>query len=193
MRATRAPLLPLLLLLTAMALRAELTFEGYMANAEGTRFVLSVEKQRTSGWLSLGQSFGGYVLRNFDPATESLTVERDGKLQRLRLVDGRVRSTSDDESAPAARPIWVMIGQQERISLSNDPAMLKALEERLATVTAMSPQPIVSVRVRSATAPFSLVSAVLEVLKTAGIKKYSISIDPPANNDSGSVPVSTKS
>ena len=46
-------------MICAVSASAEIVFQGYMTTTERTLFVLSVDKERTSGWLAVGQTFGG--------------------------------------------------------------------------------------------------------------------------------------
>jgi len=75
------------LLVLCVTGRAELVFESYMITAEQTLFLLSDEKAQKSEWLGIGQNFGGFTLKAFDPHAECLTIDKDGQRQVIRLVD----------------------------------------------------------------------------------------------------------
>lgn len=92
--------LAMLLVLGPSAVRAELTFTGYMVAPNRPLFVLSLDREKTSGWLMLGQSYEGFALASFDPKTEYLTVTKDGQSQSLRLVEAKVQAATEDSKAP---------------------------------------------------------------------------------------------
>jgi hypothetical protein len=82
----------LLLVLSALCLRAELEFAGYFATTREAQFKLTErEAQRTSGWLRLGQSFAGYTLTGFDRARETITLHRAGETLTLPLRLAKVK------------------------------------------------------------------------------------------------------
>lgn len=83
-----------LLLLLSISLRGEIAFKGFMITKEKPLFVLSIDGQATSSWLSIGQVFEGFSIVAFDPKTDLLTVEKSGKRETLRLADGKVRSAA---------------------------------------------------------------------------------------------------
>jgi hypothetical protein len=83
------------------SLRAELALTGIMITAERPMFALSSEQEKTSGWITIGQSFDGYTIVAFDPESELLAVEKDGKRQELRLRQAKVGEAKPED--PKAR------------------------------------------------------------------------------------------
>ena len=64
-------------------------------------FALSSEQEKTSGWITIGQSFDGFTVVAFDPASELLVLEKEGKRQELRLRQAKVREAKPED--PKAR------------------------------------------------------------------------------------------
>jgi hypothetical protein len=162
-----------LFMLCASSARAEILFQGYMISSGKALFVLSVDKEKVSGWLSTGQNFDGYSLRDFDPKTETLTVEKEGRRQALRLVDGKLQTVTTSTSHAAIQPIVISIGENEKISVGDDVAMLSALKARFEAVAAMTPQPTVTIR-SPADATFTRIRTIMDLCKAAGINRFSI-------------------
>lgn len=82
------PRLALAFALLTTAVHAELEFSGYLRSGESPRFVLTDKATgRTSDFLSLGNSFAGVTLAEFNAAEETLTVKRGAEVLRLRLKD----------------------------------------------------------------------------------------------------------
>jgi len=88
------------LAMLAASLRAELALTGIMITAERPMFVLSSAKEKTSGWITIGQGFDGFTIVAFDPESELLAVEKDGKRQELRLRPAKVGEAKIDEAKP---------------------------------------------------------------------------------------------
>ncbi|MCX6953194.1 MAG: biopolymer transporter ExbD [Verrucomicrobia bacterium] len=161
-------------LIFALSARAELVFQGYMTTPARTLFVISVDQERTSGWLTQGQEFAGVSVVAFDAKTELLTVEVDGKRQALHLAHGQVRASSEATGKAALKPILISIGGQETISVGDDKAMLAALKTRFTEIAAMTPQPAITLRAPG-DAAFDRLSVVFDLCKATGIKRFSIS------------------
>ena len=80
--------------------RATLEFSGYLRAANETRFVISDSAAgQVSPWLRLGETFQGFVVKNFSPAEEILTVARDGTVLRLPLKTARVKRANPPDGA----------------------------------------------------------------------------------------------
>ena len=73
-----------------------------MVVSQNVQVVLSVEGM-SSDWLAMGDSFADVAIVAFDSKNEILTIEKDGRQQRLRLVESYVRTS--DTTAPAAPAI----------------------------------------------------------------------------------------
>src|ERR1041385_1659683 len=81
-----------ILLLSALALRAEVEFSGFFLTAKDAFFSLTnLEDKRPPGWLKPGQAFAGYTVVAFDREHEVLTVERDGQQRKLPLRESKIK------------------------------------------------------------------------------------------------------
>jgi len=170
----KTPLIIVACLICSVCARAEIVFQGYMTTPARPLFVVSVDGGRTSGWLALGQEFAGVAIVAFDAKSELLTVEKDGKRQALPLVNGQVRSGSETAGKPAVKPILISIGGMETISVGDDKAMLAALRTRFTEIAAMTTQPVITLRAPG-DATFDRLSAIFDLCKATGIKRFSIS------------------
>ena len=144
-----------------------------MTTSEGSRFVLSVEKDRTSGWLAVGQKFDGCTIIAFESKAELLTVEKDGKRSVIPLVDGKTQATSEARGGVVTKPIVILIGASESISVGNDVAMLEALKKKFELVAAMNPRPTVTIRPPDDTS-FERLRLIFELCRKAGIERFDI-------------------
>lgn len=61
-------------------------FNATLTVGKEHRFVLVDAQGKASAFLRLGESFAGYVLKAYDPATGLLELERDGQSVRVALV-----------------------------------------------------------------------------------------------------------
>ncbi len=88
-----------LLLISALGLRAEVEFSGYFITAKEALFSLThTEPRRPSGWLKLGESFGGYTLVSFDLEHEVITLKQGDQalkrsLRASKVKDGKMTIT----------------------------------------------------------------------------------------------------
>jgi hypothetical protein len=122
----------------ATGARAEIEFAGYLCSPpDDLKFVLADPATRqTSDVLGIGGSFAGYRVTAFEAKSETLTVEKDGTLQRLRLknavpVDAgaaRERAAVSPPLPPPA-PDLILAGAQRLISSATD-AQIKLIREQ---------------------------------------------------------------
>jgi hypothetical protein len=85
-------ILAAILALAAPGLNAELQFSGFFLTQDEALFILrDTQGGEVSPWLGIGGSFHSCVIRSFDREHDVLTVERDGRQERLRLRDPKVR------------------------------------------------------------------------------------------------------
>ena len=91
----------LALAMSIASARADFALVGIMITSERPMFALSSEKEKESGWITIGQSFVGYTIVAFDPGSELLAVEKDGKRQELRLRQAKVGEAKPED--PKAR------------------------------------------------------------------------------------------
>jgi hypothetical protein len=82
-----------LLALVVTAAKADVQFSGYFVTPEGQLFTLSdPDRDQTSIWLKVGDSFDGFTLRAFDRSREFVTVESNGVKRNLPLREAKVKS-----------------------------------------------------------------------------------------------------
>ena len=149
-------------------------FQGYIVTPERQLFVLSLDKEKTSGWLAIGQNFAGFSLLAFNSKSELLTVEKAGQRQVLHLVDGKIQNRNEAKNPSETKPIVISIGELERITVGDDAAMVDALKAEFALVAAMEPQPAITIRPPNDT-KFDRLTLVLGLMKDTGITRFSIS------------------
>jgi len=63
-------------------------FNAMLTVGKDHRFVLAGLDGKPSGWLNLGDNFGGYTIKSFDVATSTLELVQDGKSVKVTLVNG---------------------------------------------------------------------------------------------------------
>jgi len=153
--------------------RADVLFRGYMTDNERTLFVISVGKDHTSGWLSVGESFNGFSIVAFNPAAATLTVEKGGVRQVLPIVDGKIRPAGAGTVLSDKGSIKITIEGYGTISLAEDPVFPDELRKTLFQIAAMTPQPVVRIQVGSK-AEARRVRNLHNVLKESGIKRISV-------------------
>ena len=169
---SKAHLVLVLLLATALRALGALEFAGFMSDARAIRFVLTDTETGThSAWISVGQSFRGYTIVDFEIKSEILVVQHDSQILRLPLRASKIR---DDSAAPAPSTITVSFGDQSSISVRDEPALLAALEVELRRAATLSPQPTVAIRASEKT-PMSVLRAVFDLCKKSGLQKISLS------------------
>ncbi len=80
------------LLLSALAVRADIEFSGFFITSKEALFSLTdTETQQSSGWLKIGQSFGGYAVVSFDREQDSLILRQGEHLRTIRLRTSKVK------------------------------------------------------------------------------------------------------
>jgi hypothetical protein len=90
-------LLATLVALSPVALPAEpapLTFNGVLTMNEGQQFGLTTSDGSKSDWVKLGGSFDGFILKNYDTKSETLSLERAGQTYTLSLSNGKFSGTA---------------------------------------------------------------------------------------------------
>jgi type II secretory pathway component PulC len=97
--------LVLTLAMSIASARANLALTGIMITSERPMFVLSSEQEKTSGWITIGQSFDGYTIVAFDPGSELLVLEKDGKRQELRLRQAKVGEAKPEDAKARLRTL----------------------------------------------------------------------------------------
>jgi hypothetical protein len=81
-----------LLLLAVASLRADVEFSGFFITSHDALFSLTdTETKRASGWLKIGQSFGGYRVVSFDRANEVITLAQGERMRPIALRASKVK------------------------------------------------------------------------------------------------------
>jgi hypothetical protein len=151
---------------------AAVTFEAFETTATRRLFVVSIDKQQTSGWLSIGQEFDGVVLESFDPDSESLTVTRKGTRLVLRLSDSRVLSMESGRAEADNGPIIISSSDGSVVAFEDDLTMDSALRARFAVPPARGEDLYVVLDIPSG-AHDMRVARVLDLLKSVGVTRVS--------------------
>jgi hypothetical protein len=73
---------------------APMTLRGVLTMSDGYQFALVSEDASRTKWAKLGSEFDGYVLKSYDAPSETLTLERAGKVFTAVLSDGRFTGTT---------------------------------------------------------------------------------------------------
>ncbi len=151
---------------------AEVEFRAYIVAAGEPQFILSLDRHVASRWISIGQAFEGFVITAFDAKDEALTIEKDGKQQVLRLIEGRIEPSVD--GTRAHNSVIVSIDGGESIYLSShDATAINAFKMRMTAVSVLVPQPVIRIRADKDSDQF-LIKAVVDSLREVGIKRLSI-------------------
>jgi hypothetical protein len=70
-----------------------LEFSGYLKMSGDPQFILTdLSSKKASGWLKRGQSFAGYLIADFDPEREILSVTNSKEVVRLYLKQSKVEN-----------------------------------------------------------------------------------------------------
>jgi hypothetical protein len=81
-----------ILLFWTFSLRAEIEFSGFFSTSKEALFSLwDTETQRSSGWLKIGQSFGGYALVSFDHEQDVIALQHGERLLKIPLRASKVK------------------------------------------------------------------------------------------------------
>jgi biopolymer transport protein ExbD len=150
--------------------RAELEFSGYLKSGDGPRFVLTeTSTGETSGFLTLGGSFAGGKIVEFNVKDEVLTVTRGSEALRLPLKAPRMR----DGKATADESKVVRMGVTKDGGIQFDGRLLSAavLDEILAQIALTDKEVRVEIAGR---APFEAVTRFMDAVRAAGIKKLRV-------------------
>ena len=149
-----------------------------MKTRDGHRFVvLDRETGKSSGWLSVGSTFQGYKVVDFDDENEVLAVGNSGSVVRLSLKEARVKDgkagAGDDKMefklalTPAGEPI--LNGQAltfEQLELT-----FRQFAQRGAPVAIVIQEPEKPNQVS-----FEAVRKIAILLRESGMRKWSIRI-----------------
>ena len=117
-----------MLVLPLAACAAELEFAGYMTTSNSAKFViLHAQSGKSSGWISVGGTFEGYVLEHFDQKGAAVLVRSKDGVLRLPLKRDSVRPEEPRTDVAPAPPAELML-TLNMAGFVSDPA---AVKERL--------------------------------------------------------------
>jgi hypothetical protein len=116
------------LVLPLAACAAELEFAGYMTTSDSAKFVIMhAQSGKSSGWISIGGTFEGYVLEHFDQKGAAVLVRSKDGVLRLPLKRDSVQSEELRTDVAPAPPAELML-TLNMAGFVSDPA---AVKERL--------------------------------------------------------------
>jgi hypothetical protein len=131
--------LVVLLLIRPSAIGAEvLELRGIVASGGVTKFAVVDKSNETTKWVTIGQTFAGYKVAGFDPATDTLTVTKDSSQLRLRLVGARIK----EGPAILAMPVLTTTGSfvQGIAGPGVPPEVAQAIRNNLRQIAAAADQ-----------------------------------------------------
>lgn len=67
--------------------RAEIEFVGILATSESMRFALADTTTGRTDWVERGERFGGYTVKSFEAKDDTLVLQRDTSVLKVRLKD----------------------------------------------------------------------------------------------------------
>lgn len=75
---------------------------GVMSTSQGTEYCIYDVVKKTSAWVGLNETGQGFVVKSADPASDSVTVEFQGRTMNLVLRTAKVASAGS--AVPAMNP-----------------------------------------------------------------------------------------
>jgi hypothetical protein len=66
---------------------------GVMSTSQGTEYCIYDVVKRTSAWVGLNEQGNGFVVKSADPASDSVTVEFQGRTMNLMLHTAKISSS----------------------------------------------------------------------------------------------------
>jgi len=88
------------------AIGAPFEFSGYISTGDKAKMmIMDLADQKSSRWLSIGDSFRGYTLITYDASQEILTLKRESEVLQLRLKDAKIAAakTKTEPEASGAK------------------------------------------------------------------------------------------
>jgi hypothetical protein len=93
---------------------------GVMSTSQGTEYCIYDVVKRTSAWVGLNEEGQGFVVKSADPASDSVTVEFQGRTMNLVLRTAKVASAGS--AAPASSPQGAGSAVTQSVVLNPTPA-----------------------------------------------------------------------
>ncbi|MEO7413158.1 MAG: LysM domain-containing protein [Opitutaceae bacterium] len=75
---------------SVVAAEPALELRGVLEGVGNTKLSLVDRTNDTTRWVDVGQSFAGFAVKAYDPATETATLQKDGKEIRLRINSAKI-------------------------------------------------------------------------------------------------------
>jgi hypothetical protein len=113
-------------------------FNAVITTGKDVRFVLISAAGQTSGWIRLGDTFDGAVLKSFDPATSTLVIDENGKLEKLSLVANA--AVKDATAAANGTPATLADAENVLQAMRFEDMMGKVLEQQRKQMRGMAQQ-----------------------------------------------------
>lgn len=76
---------------------------GVMSTSQGTEYCIYDVVKRTSAWVGLNEQGNGFVVKSADPASDSVTVEFQGRTMNLMLHTAKISSAGSAVPAMGAQ------------------------------------------------------------------------------------------
>jgi hypothetical protein len=110
-----------ILLLTSLGLRGEMEFSGFFITSKESLFsITDSENMRSSGWLKIGQSFGGYTVVSFDRDHEVLTLKQGDRSLEVPLRVSKIKDGKSTISGTITLPNEHVEGVQASLFLGEE-------------------------------------------------------------------------
>lgn len=116
---------------------APISFNAVLSMGQERRFGLATEGGAHSAWVTLGNDFEGYKLKAYEPATQVLTVEKDGKEFTLPIAGGTIQTLDTKATIAQATDVLnrmkfeqmlgKMIEQQKQATVNMSKQMMAGL------------------------------------------------------------------
>ncbi|MEO6245012.1 MAG: hypothetical protein ABIQ12_06220 [Opitutaceae bacterium] len=84
------------MMLSVACAAAQIEFVGVMTNSKETFFVLRAGEASRTRWVTVGERFGGYVVKAYDASNQALTLERGTERIVLSMPGAQVRLAPDE-------------------------------------------------------------------------------------------------
>jgi len=146
---------------------------GFMTDGKESRFVFAdTESGKRYTWIAVGQSFWDYSVVGFDQKQEILLIRRGREIIPLGL---KTTNVIDVGKQAAAKPVIISIAGYAPIFVTDDPALLPALNEKLSDIARTVPPPTVTIRAPK-DAEISRVRAVAKLVRTSGLTRINFAM-----------------
>jgi hypothetical protein len=108
---------------------APLTLNGVLTMSNAQHFGLVNEGATRTGWVKLGDDFDGYLLKSYDSAAKTLTLEKGGKAYAVVLADSKFDGSA---KTPAGTKATLADAEEVFAAMQLEDMLTKTLEKQLA-------------------------------------------------------------